>query len=514
MISTRYFLFVALLFLTIRASATSIQWLVKPEYDHVEFFSESVFKCVKNGKMQLVDKEGRFLLPNPVDYVTDYSEGFALVCMKSGSNTKICGIFEENGLIYHPVQGNYFCTYYSPCSEGMVAVKDMRGKEGYLFATGELAISCQYELATPFKQGLAVVEGGEKGNNNKRGAFHYIDYLGEKVDVTPSLPFKSFETALNFNERGEAMIAHYEHVYIINLEGTILRDFDGLNYTIPQREIDFVYDEEDNADVQHYSKFEPDPRYSIYKKDGKSGIKRNGFPVVLAQFDEIHEISSEFAIVKNNRHEGVLKFIGGDYGVSLSTTELVVVNGEETPNVVFTLGTPNDGVANRKISFDRGDGKYEPITLVNNQYTFQPYFAKSKTDSKIRMKVFGDDLLLCEHEIDIQKVEIKIAISKLYCHEDYADENDLQRVKAIVENKSVMAVNVKPVFHIPISEDSQNSIVSKSHSEITLEPNEQKEMTVVFKVVNKERVKVTLNINYNNKVVGSKTVEVELTPFY
>ena len=77
-----------------------------------------------------------------------------------------------------------------------------------------------------------------------------------------------------------------------------------------------------------------------------------------------------------------------------------------------------------------------------------------------------------------------------------------------------MAVNVKPVFHIPISEDSQNSIVSKSHSEITLEPNEQKEMTVVFKVVNKERVKVTLNINYNNKVVGSKTVEVELTPFY
>ena len=510
----RYFLFFTLFCLSASASATTIQWLVKPEYDSVKFYSESVFKCVKKGKIQLIDDKGRCLLPTPADFITEYSDGFALVCVKSGSNMKICGILEEDGLVYHAVQGNYYCTFYSPCSEGMIAVKDSRGKEGYLYATGELAISCQFGLATPFKQGLAVVESIEN-KGGKKGTYYYIDYIGEQVDIVPSLPFKTFTTALNFNEQGEALVAHYEHVYIINSEGRVVRDFDGTNYTIPYREDGYVYDENvDYAPVQSNPKFFPDSRFVTFNENGKVGIERNGFPIAYAQFDEIHDISSNFAIVEYKGHEGVLKFVNGDFSASLSDTEFAVMKEEPMPEVVCSLSCPVYGTDDMHVEFDKGDGEYKTIALNNNQYVFQPYFAASETNSKVRLKVKHDDLMLWEHEIEMRRSFVQIELGKLYCTNEFADENDMQRVKISVHNNSSTSVSVKPNFHVIMSEDSGNSIVSRSSSEVTLGPNDRKEFVVVFKVVKDETIKVDFSLNCNNKLLGNKSLEVKLVSYY
>ncbi|HDI6354056.1 TPA: WG repeat-containing protein, partial [Escherichia coli] len=57
-------------------------------------------------------------------------------------------------------------------SEGLAVVKK-GGKFGYINAEGSLVIDCQYEYATPFKNGVATVkQNGKLIQIDKTGAVH------------------------------------------------------------------------------------------------------------------------------------------------------------------------------------------------------------------------------------------------------------------------------------------------------------------------------------------------------
>ena len=107
----RLFVLLALLSLTTWCHAAGLKWLARPQYDYITFYSEDILKCMKDGKVQLVDKDGRVLLPHLADSVTDFTEGNALVLEKIEADTiwyRIRGILGEEYHDYHETDGIYY----------------------------------------------------------------------------------------------------------------------------------------------------------------------------------------------------------------------------------------------------------------------------------------------------------------------------------------------------------------------------------------------------------------------
>lgn len=65
----------------------------------------------------------------------------------------------------------------SPFSEGLAAVRE-NGKWGYIDETGSLVISCQYDLAYPFREGLAIVAVGNPVTEGDTCTVGFIDREG------------------------------------------------------------------------------------------------------------------------------------------------------------------------------------------------------------------------------------------------------------------------------------------------------------------------------------------------
>ena len=114
------------------ASASTVKWLIKPDYDTISYFSENVFKCVKANKIQLIDLSGTPLLPFEADSITDYSEGYALILEKKANSFIIRGSLKEKGLEFIEMQRDYHAMLYSHFSENLLSVADEYGQCGYL----------------------------------------------------------------------------------------------------------------------------------------------------------------------------------------------------------------------------------------------------------------------------------------------------------------------------------------------------------------------------------------------
>lgn len=505
----KFFLLTLLIWLATNVSANTVEWMIVPEYDHIEFYSESVFKCVKKGKIQLFDDEGRCLLSHPVDSVTDFSDGFALALEKVGKNMRIAGVLDKQNFSYYRVDGNYYATYYSHCSEGKITVMDARGKHGYLLASGELAVPCQFESACPFCQGLASV-------SEKEREAYYIDHRGKKVEM-PGLSLMQITDASNFNANGEALVGNFSKLFIINKQGDVVRKYNMKRGQVdfPVRWFDYVYDENETSfSPETNKKPRPDSRYSSYAEDKQVGIRKNGQLVAYAQFEAIDIMTSDFAIVRKDGKMGVLRFVAGDFSLSLNTTEVLAVQGRKSSDLVCTISSPFDNADDLYFSMDKGDGNWVPITLVNRQYVFQPFFAKTQTETTVRMKAVRGGLLLWQQAVELHKAMIHIEAGKPYSTSDFADADDLQRVKAVVRNRSSVAVVVKPAFQIALASDSKNQIVSKSSLEMNLAPGEQKECVVTFKVMEHEIVKVGLSVSYDGSLCDNNEADIVLEPFY
>ena len=471
---SRIALLVWLCLLPMMAFPSWQKWLIHPDYDWIGYYSEDVFKCVKDGKVQLFDREGHALLPSPADSVTDYSDGYALVLAKEKRGYRIVGILEEENLSYCAVDKPYYTERFTYCSEGFVSVADAKGKQGYIDTKGYPIIRCQFREARPFRKGWASV-------SLKEGEAHYIDPYGYTMSINVTVT-----DATSFNEQGEAMIGNYQKLLIINTSGEIVRKYTMQSGQVepPVRPYDYVYDEDwMHFELAHNKQPYPDSRYQWKSENGRWGIMVT--------------------------HEG-------DFSATLTPDALTLVPGQAAPEMTYTLILPSGFGQDYSLFFDNGDGVERLVTPIGNKYTFTPTLGRNAKSVTIRSRLMSDGMLQWQDEktVPLQMKEIRIEVGQPYCTSQYADANDYQRVKAIVTNQSEFPVEVSTVIEAELSSGSENRVVSKSAPSQTLEPGEKLDCALTFKVMNEERVKIVLTVMHDGKLWKRNEATITLRPFY
>ena len=208
------------LFSTLTMSGQTVKWLMQPDYDSICYYSKDIFKCSKDNKIQLIDLSGKPLLAMDADSVTDFAEGFALVLNKKGADFQLKGYLDEEHHDFIAVNGNFLTTYYSHFSEGLLAVADEKGRQGYLDTRGHVSIPCNLKKARPFVQGWACVESMKEGTVfiDKEGSYMIVQFHLGKLSI-----------ATNFNEKGEALVGYTENgqndFAVINTSGKTIRNY-------------------------------------------------------------------------------------------------------------------------------------------------------------------------------------------------------------------------------------------------------------------------------------------------
>lgn len=245
------------------ADAEQFQWIVKPEFEQGESFSEGMAAVMTGGGYGYINSSGEIVIKPVYVEAGDFYDGFAPV-MSNGLPVYI----NHKGVQVIAVkmdERRYF-------GEGLAAVK-INGKYGYLTADGKQALKPVYEYALPFNEGLAAVKiNGKYGFINKKG----------KIIIRPV-----YEKASGFSEGFAAVRINGAWGYI-NRKGAVV--------------IKAVY-----AEAGYF-------RSGSAPVKGSSGfgyINSRGSFIIEPQFESAAPFSENLAAVKLNGKWGYIKRTSG-----------------------------------------------------------------------------------------------------------------------------------------------------------------------------------------------------------
>ncbi len=156
---------------------------INPHFEFASDFQANGLATVKkDGKFGCIDKRGDFVIVPKFETIIDFSEGRATVVLNGRFH-----VIDETGQVLTK-RGYDFISMYQH-GRAMVAdtIKDAY-RYGYLNKEGEIVIPLQYETATDFKDGLAIVKVEENKfalidkHGNITNQFHYF-YVGNYGDL-------------------------------------------------------------------------------------------------------------------------------------------------------------------------------------------------------------------------------------------------------------------------------------------------------------------------------------------
>lgn len=495
--------------LAITAPAQTIQWLVKPEYDSICQLSSSVFMCKKNDKVQLINTHGKELLAPPADSVTHFKEGLALVLDKASDKLKIRGIINEDGG-FTQVNGDYFANQYSYFSEKLVSVMGLSGKMGYLNDKGILSIPCQYRFARPFLKGWASVEPAKR-----RKQTIYIDNHNNTLKIN-NFHHNQVIMGSSFNSSGEALVAYYGNDNaVINTQGKVVKEYNRREGVIPIRTYDFAFDESGqnlNPDLIFNPSF--DPEISVCSSGKVFGHKKGVSIVTPPQFEWAGPFANGCAIIRQNNKYGIVKLIEGHFTGRFEGDDLLVVKGKTPPTYSYTLEIPKSlSLSDMQVMFDTGDGNMQPITMHGNTYEFTPIVEKDAEFCMMRMKVMNDGLLLWADSLEKSVMSIGLDISQPIALSEKANEQDSIQVRSVITNNSKSSVFVEGSFSITFAKGSANKVGQKDFKG-KIAPRGKLEVFANLYVQETETAKVTVTVKVNKRIVGSKSANILVKPFY
>ena len=165
-------------------------YVIPPQYDRAEDFSEGVAAVGLKEKFGYIDSTGHVVIPLHFAHAGPFSEGLALVYTTWGMNLlgEVEGVwlFARAGYIDH--KGKFvikprLVENASDFSQGLAAFEPGpsswgSAKWGYLDKTGKWAIKPQFDIAGSFSEGLAPVAVLDKKSSN-REKWGYIDQAGK-----------------------------------------------------------------------------------------------------------------------------------------------------------------------------------------------------------------------------------------------------------------------------------------------------------------------------------------------
>jgi hypothetical protein len=137
-----------------------------------EYFAKNQQKT-KIQQLGYINEKGDKIIPAKYAQASAFSEGFAVV---KESEFSFFQLINRQG---EPIHSQTYELMGSQVSEGLISVRQ-NGKWGYLDTLGNQVITCQYEQAGSFYQGLAIVELKQK--------YAYLNAKGELISKWYDLP--------------------------------------------------------------------------------------------------------------------------------------------------------------------------------------------------------------------------------------------------------------------------------------------------------------------------------------
>lgn len=305
--------------------AETPRWVVRPIYQQVTRMSENLYK-VKQGDIQFVlDNEDRVIISG-CDSITPFCEGHALVLRRSsGDAMKLVSILREDKSII-PVEEEVFVDQFPFFSEGLLPVKNKKGKFGYMNQNGAMAIPFKFSNPHPFSEGLAAVSKSKNlfskaaiivGVSDLVGKdkVYYINNIGGEIKLSKEIGDIYFGSTFR---NGEALVINKERQYcVINRNGQLVR-------IEPSVTIRF----DDHYALVDSVKEEESP--VVRKSDGPEvfsagktlGYRKGSKIVVLPQFSHAEPFDKGRAVATRLGSTGILGFVPGDVVVNMKKGSL------------------------------------------------------------------------------------------------------------------------------------------------------------------------------------------------
>ena len=232
--------------------STQGEEVLPPIYSFMKRLSNGMFKCCLNGRVGVVSKHGRYIIPNQYLSVGEYENGLSLVVSSlDGTYTKES--LREYG--YMDLDGNIVlsaCSYISKQSDGICVIcrygkwgfyemekhtttivnnvsflgllhndlakanfggtftnnKVIGGKWGFVNSNGEIVINPEYDYVFNFSEGIAAV--------SLRGKLGFIDMTGTFI-----VPCEYSKVESHF-KNGEGELVKGDKIYVFDRTGKIV----------------------------------------------------------------------------------------------------------------------------------------------------------------------------------------------------------------------------------------------------------------------------------------------------
>lgn len=234
-----------------------------------------------NNKYGLKDGKGNIIVSAKYNFINDFNNGLARVCVGSDYANWLFGFIDSRGKEVIPVKYQQADGF----SEGLANVK-LNGKNGFLDPSGNVAIPLIYDNASYFSEGLAAVRTGDYTT----GKWSYIDKNGKTVLAM------QYDAANAFKD-GIALISIQGKYGFINKSGK----------QVIAAEYDYAYEFYDGLAAVNKGGIKGGWNVT----GGKWGfINKSGKMVIPLQYDFANPFAEGLACVMNDKKAGFIDVTG------------------------------------------------------------------------------------------------------------------------------------------------------------------------------------------------------------
>ena len=342
--------------------AQNTDWLVKPEFDAMEYYGPQMYKVTKGGKFGIVTADGRTLLEPKYDFISPFYEGRSVVADNEGDKLRVKGTLTTDGTAVLTDEPVYLCPDYPFYSEGFLPVKNAQGRYSYLDEKGKVAFPFTSRESRPFCEGIASI-----GVNDD---FRWLTVSGEILDMR--LPNGGTPYISTSYHNGEAYVQDEDgEMFFLSNSGEARK--------IATRPIEpdylFRADTKSGKEIP-YASFEPetDNYWRPSQRQGKWGyLNEEGKPLCLYKYDAALAFAYGSAPARQNGRWGLIEVVPDDATFSLSTkNRSFVYSPGGSCRCEFALAVP-EKYAGEKLQVsvkDRTTGQAVNYTRQGNAYAF------------------------------------------------------------------------------------------------------------------------------------------------
>lgn len=459
------------------ASAKTVSWAIPPKYEKLSRYTTDIFVFQQNGKWGMVTPGNVEILPASYEYITPFTNGYALAGVKEGSRYLLQAIISENGdvstldeKLYLPAGNQYF-------SEEKMLVTNRNGKFGYVNPSGQVIIKCQFDNALPFKEGWAPVK---KGN--------YYKYINEAYDRNPSrnvlvVDFHYGEMTLaSCFSNGRAVIAYNNDLALIDANGRKVRKI---------KEAEFKQINKSNNEAPKGSDGYPSVKnYVEFSENGMFGLKHGSDLIVTPQFTSFPcQYGDDYIVTEANGRQGLLRVNEGSYSfdmksVSGSVSELEVDRDDAIEGVNLNISLPSVQ-KDLKLVVDCGNGIKQDVTSKLNvngttaTLSVNPSPAANAENCVISAELANDGIIVAEASKEFTlSYPIKLRVSQPGQDIIQANASDIAVFSSTVYNDSNKPVEVTAKWSTGGTETRSIPAHSKSVFSSSIKVNENHTRTV------------------------------------